>query len=275
MGNEARAKAGRKALFLAEHPICCYCGTNAATEVDHCPARVFFTGRVAPKDYEFPSCSICNRGVRNIEQVVALFAAMRLQGSSKDAALNKLFKHATNNMPGRKDELKETFRRKPFYIMPNGLLAPGAVSGDTIVMTRTGNIVSGCMDMMGHKLSHALYYKHVAKPLAGPVFCRTTPTVAAGDMLDAASASMLSAGPITRNNLDLTDQFSYEYTLNADNGFFAAAIKMGDQLAYLTFAIPSSMWAGFKRDQPVRAAELEKFGRPDILATGPILWQSS
>jgi hypothetical protein len=39
---------------------------------------------------------------------------------------------------------------------------------------------------------------------------------------------------------------------------------LGDQLAYLTIALPSDLWASFKIDHPVRAAELEKFGRPDV-----------
>jgi len=192
---------------------------------------------------------------------------MRLEGSLNDGRLPKLFKHAINNVPGLADELRATFAPRPYYRTRTGLLLPSSMERDPVVVVRTGPIVSHCMDILGRKLTLALYYKHMARPLRGSVFVRMTPTITDGEMLDAASANMLAPGPIERNRFDLSDQFQYEYTPNAANGFLAAAIRLGDQLAYLTFAIPSDMWESFRRDHPVRAAEIEKFGRPDIFRT--------
>ena len=264
VGSEAKASASRKARFLAEHPTCCYCRFAAAVEVDHCPARIFFSGRVAPLGYEFPACHNCNQSVRNVEQVVACFAAMRLEDGLKDGQLPKLFKHAINNVPGLADELRATFAPRPYIRTQTGLLLPSSMRNDAIVVGRTGPIVSHCIDIVGNKLTLALYYKHVSQLLDGFVFCRMTPTITDGEMLDAASANMLSSGPIQRNRVDLSGQFRYEYALGVANGFFAAAIRLGDQLAYLTFAIPSAMWESFRRDHPGRASEIAKFGRPDI-----------
>jgi hypothetical protein len=176
----------------------------------------------------------------------------------------ELFKHAFNNMPGLKDELRKTFAPPSRYVYtPTGLVLPSSMQDDAIFVSRTGPIVSHCMDILGHKLTRALYYKHMLRPFQGLVFCRMTPTVTDGEMLDAVSANMLSPGPIERNRKQLTDRFRYEYTPSVANGFFAATIRLGDQLAYLTFAIPYALWASFRLTHPKRAAEIDKFGKPD------------
>ena len=264
MSRRGKERLSRKARFLADHPVCCYCGVAPSAEPDHCPAQVFFVDRVAPDGYEFPSCVPCNRATRNIEQVLACFIAMSLSNSTSNDRLARLFKHATNNMPGLKRELRSTFKIPRYTSSKSGLLLASSASQEEIFMTRTGPIVSHCIDIYGRKLSLALYYRHVGRPLSGFVFCRMTPATTNGEMLDATSAAMLSPGPLQRNRQDLSDVFRYEYALGSKNGFFAATIRLGDQLAYVTFAIPTELWQNFKIGNPLRAAELEVFGRPDI-----------
>jgi hypothetical protein len=259
MGRESKAKATRKERFLAAHPVCCYCATARSVEVDHCPPRVFFDDRVAPEGYEFPACHDCNQEVRNVEQVVACFAAMRLHGAENSLQTQKLFRGATNNMPGLAEEMRATFASRPLHLR--------STSKDDLVHFRTGPIVSHCMDIVGHKVSRALFYKHMGAVLQGYVFCRMTPTIADGEMLEAASSGMRAAGPIARNRVDLSERFRYDYLATMSNGFFAAAVRVGDQLAYLTFVLPAVTWESFRNANPVRASEIAKFGRPDLFGS--------
>ena len=256
MGKESRAKATRKKEFLIAHPVCCYCATAKSEEVDHCPPRVFFNGRVAPEGYEFPACHTCNQEVRNVEQVVACFAAMRLHEADDSQKMRKLLAGATNNMPGLAEELRHTFSSRH--------LSSALPSSDGLLYLRTGPIVSHCMDIIGHKISRALFYKHMGMALRGYVFCRMTPAVVDREMLEAASSGMLAAGPITRNHVDLRDRFRYDYLATTSNGVFAAAVRVGEQLAYLTYVLPAVTWESFRQVSPQRAGEIARFGRPDL-----------
>ena len=63
-------KVRRTQLFLAKHPLCCFCGgTEPAVTEDHVPARSFFAKRRWPEGYAFPACEKCNAATRLDEQV--------------------------------------------------------------------------------------------------------------------------------------------------------------------------------------------------------------
>lgn len=67
----------RKRLLTAE-PNCVYCGgKRPATEIDHIPPKLMFPKGHRPKGLETPSCRLCNRGARDSESLVSLFANMK------------------------------------------------------------------------------------------------------------------------------------------------------------------------------------------------------
>lgn len=79
------ANVSRKKLFLAQHPLCCFCGGHRpSAEPDHVPSRVLFDKRQWPEGFEFPACIDCNRATRHDEQVVAMLS---VRGSRLNAAI--------------------------------------------------------------------------------------------------------------------------------------------------------------------------------------------
>ena len=65
----------RRLRFFSEHPICCFCGGEAAAEeIEHYPPKVMFIGKQRPAGFEFPACISCNRVTRKSDSVVSFFA---------------------------------------------------------------------------------------------------------------------------------------------------------------------------------------------------------
>ena len=95
-----RATTDRKRV-LNEYPYCVYCGgENPATTVDHIPPTGMFPKRDRPPGLFVPSCEVCNRNSRVVDDIAAFFTAIRM-GSSEDSArhLAKQLQAMSNNHP--------------------------------------------------------------------------------------------------------------------------------------------------------------------------------
>jgi len=54
---QARRRRAALDRFLAEDPVCCFCGGSRAAETgDHVPGRAIFLERKWPEGYLFPAC---------------------------------------------------------------------------------------------------------------------------------------------------------------------------------------------------------------------------
>jgi len=81
----------RKTEFLAEHPLCCFCGGETrSTEIDHMPPAAMFNRQHRPDGLLFPACSPCNRLSKDSEQVAAFVAVSKL--CSDDSEESKHFR---------------------------------------------------------------------------------------------------------------------------------------------------------------------------------------
>jgi 5-methylcytosine-specific restriction endonuclease McrA len=76
MGETRRREAAEqisKERFLADNPLCLYCG-RPSEEPDHVPPRAYFHNRQWADGYWFPACASCNRATSQSEQGVFAFA---------------------------------------------------------------------------------------------------------------------------------------------------------------------------------------------------------
>jgi hypothetical protein len=111
MGEEVR----RKRLFLAKHPLCCFCGgTEPAVTEDHIPARSFFTERRWPEGFVFPACWNCNAALGWTNRFAISCRAVTPWAASSLPEINDEFNAAltalVNNHPGILEELLPDFR---------------------------------------------------------------------------------------------------------------------------------------------------------------------
>jgi hypothetical protein len=159
---ERRIKQTKRVRFLAENPLCCFCGGSIeATTVDHVPNRAFFVDRDWPEGYEFPSCASCQDASRGAE--LACTAVLRSAPATKQIDYKEIAKHlkglATNDL--------EAFRE---FIGPersSGLTLPAAVRARLHrpdgVLFNLGPKIHAYIDEYVIKLTKALYYKHCGR----------------------------------------------------------------------------------------------------------------
>jgi hypothetical protein len=128
---------------------CIYCsGKEVATEVEHMPPIAMFRNRWRPNDLIFPSCTACNKGSRELDQIIALLSRIYPDGGTEPERqeTRKFISSVYNNCP-------EVF---------SGILPLVDRSG--YPETRAGMLdlsdryIVRCMQVFGAKLGLALHY---------------------------------------------------------------------------------------------------------------------
>jgi hypothetical protein len=86
---QSKAQKLNTAAFLAQYPICCFCGGNTpATTVGHVPNRAFFERKMWPDGYIFPACDVCQGDARTTDLVTA--AVARISPGMSSTALREV-----------------------------------------------------------------------------------------------------------------------------------------------------------------------------------------
>ena len=167
-------RASRKARFLREHPLCCFCGgTRPATTLDHVPPKACFQLGFCPEEFEFPSCSLCNNGTSKHDTIFGLYS-MLLDFNEDNRThadrerLEKLRDEIARRYP---DALPDPASREPIY-RAGRIIIPSPVA----ISVSTKPLVKEAMKTIGEKLAHALYYREMKKnhdcPTTGSSFRR-------------------------------------------------------------------------------------------------------
>ncbi|WP_152522566.1 hypothetical protein [Sphingobium ummariense] len=232
--NEAprRRRKQSRAGFLEEHPVCCYCnGRRASTERDHAPARIIFRGKHGPENFEFPSCSLCNRASALSEQVTAFYIRSLDQDSSRldEAEFDKLIEGLVNNAPEAVPF--PTFRQNRAYSeMPDRLITIPPMAYQLITL-------------FGTKMLYALHYRVTGKP-ANPtqrrlVAWQQAGTQGAEDIRH--NASQWFDGMIVgqRRNVDLGNQFRFQTGYNERHGYLGLHMSFGEALVFFCVLGPA------------------------------------
>jgi len=153
--------ASRKARFLKEHPLCCFCGgTRTATTLDHVPPKACFPRGFCPEEFEFPSCSLCNNGTSKHDTIFGLYS-MLLDFNEDNRThadrerLEKLRDEIARRYP---DALPDPASREPIY-RAGHIITPSPVA----ISVSTKPAVNEAMKTIGEKLAHALYYREMKR----------------------------------------------------------------------------------------------------------------
>lgn len=211
--------------FLAEHPLCCYCGATAATR-DHVPSTQMFDGRHRPKGLEVPACDACNQATKKHEQIVALIA--RLSGPSvtreQQREFKDLLRRISKHSPMLHAELTPSWRQQ--YDVQNEL---GGRSGDGGPINASGPRLRESTDAFSMKLAHALYYTRAGRiiPPAGGVAHRLytnwdrrkkliPPTIFEG---------LSEPQTLRQGEFNVSNQFEYAFGIGDRFGAFVATFR--------------------------------------------------
>ena len=154
-------KTSRKARFLKDHPLCCFCGgKRAATTLDHVPPKACFPLGFWPDEFEFPSCQDCNNGTSKHDTIFG-FCSMLLDFNEENRTLadrerlGKLRDEIARRYP---EALPDEASAQPIY-RAGHVLTPSPVA----ISVSSNALLKEAMRVIGEKLAHALYYREMRK----------------------------------------------------------------------------------------------------------------
>lgn len=216
MGRHSR----RKREFLAQHPICCFCGGLSPAETeDHIPARSLFFGRKWPEGYVFPACRSCNACASDDELVMA--ALVRLGVTSDlnedaEADLERVLSGLKFRLPQVYANLREVSRVETRrFLRARGISGTSLPGTAEIYMLKVPSVVIEVTQRYAEKLGKALHYFHTRTilPLGGKVVAHTFTNA---DLLNSDAPekffALLGGVPsLKRDVTPLADQFSYRF----------------------------------------------------------------
>lgn len=248
------AKAERLRRFRLTDPICYFCATRATETEDHVPSRECFRDRLGPEGFVFPACKICNNGAGQLEQVIALYVTMADYGERPAEQLIKLASGVANNNPDLlpKFELNANVARKHFR--DKGMrLAPGDAYGQTPIATLPAGH-RDAFDLFGRRLTCALYYKELRKPLPLDYFLVTGwlpwSEGIQSDAFQKMAGYFPNAVSTGRTNTDIGDQFSYEWGLHPDGEIFGFMAQFAHSYFFLGAAASPDLHAANNMGRP-------------------------
>lgn len=231
----------KRAQFLTEHPICCFCGGNkAAEEMDHVPARSVFKGRSWPEGYVFPSCSRCNQGTRLDEILFSLLCRMHPDPSAEREAeeVRALFQSIKNNFPGLLESLQPSAREVRRFLKKTGVTLPRGMSLSEVPILKTDHPrLRAALRKVANKVGLALFYKHAGRivPTGGSLaiafFTNTTfkPQEWPANIFEA-----LKGQPkLKRARTEFESQFNYQFALTEAKDFGGFVVRFPTSIAFL------------------------------------------
>lgn len=234
-------RAERKRRFLTAHPLCCFCGgKQAATTIDHIPARGLFLGRVWPDGYEFPACEACNAGASDDELLMSVAIRIFLHKEPSEQEERELelalsgVKHRHPNLLRQFRELTRVETRR--FLRERGHGTTLANGGELYVMNIPPEM-SEAYGRYGTKLAKALHYLHAGKitPATAEIKVRALTNA---DLIKlpfpADVLNILTNGTqIGRGTTSLAEQFSYRFAITDDAEASAFWVTFGESTAML------------------------------------------
>jgi hypothetical protein len=148
----------RKARFLLEHPICCFCGgTRAATTLDHVPPKACFPLGFWPDEFEFPSCKDCNNGTSKHDTIFGFYSMLvDFNEENRTPADRERFQQLRHEIARRYPEAYPA--ATPIYQVGH-IVTPVPVG----YSVSSNASLNEAVKTIGEKLAHALYYREMKK----------------------------------------------------------------------------------------------------------------
>lgn len=219
----------RQQKFLDKHLKCYFCG-RAATTIDHVPPRACFPDGYAPESFESPACKPCNQGTDKEDQIFGLYAMLldfdesNTRQKENAKKISKLRQGIANNYPGA---LPDEAGAYPVNRVGR-IVTPKAVA----IAMPTPAPLKNAIEVMGKKLTHALYYRETGRILTPEhqfFSSAFQPQRGETQELSAFLASLLPDQTVgKRTNIKkYGDRFSYISGYKAQEDFFLFAAQFG------------------------------------------------
>jgi hypothetical protein len=161
---KASRRKTRQQKLLDSHPRCYFCGgANLATTIDHVPPRACFPDGYAPESFESPACKPCNEGTVKQDQIFGYYSMLFDFDESKRKSaeyrkkIMKLLQGIANNypeaLPDRTGAYTENWVGSVITPKPEAISLRGTPA------------LKEAIEVMGKKLTHALYLRETGKIL--------------------------------------------------------------------------------------------------------------
>lgn len=240
------AKAKRLDRIKAQHPICYFCGVAPTETEDHVPSRECFRRREGPEGFGFPACRECNHSASQMEQAIALYILVaNFDGvAPDDTQFAKLVNGVRNNTPALSPRMVRTARAARDFMKRQGIpLRPGQTYAETPLAVLPGGHRQA-FDLFGRRLTCALHYKHVGKPLALDHYIRASwlpwSHPSAPGAVEASASLFPNLEKGKRSNTDIGEQFLYRWVWNADEATFGFTAQFSQSVFISGASSPSN-----------------------------------
>ncbi len=225
----AKLRKNPKQAFLDKHQKCYFCG-GVATTIDHVPPRACFPDGYTPESFESPACKDCNQGTDKEDQIFGLYAMLLDFDESKTRQeenakkINKLRQGIANNYP---EALPDEARAYPVNRVGR-IITPKAVA----IAMPTPSPLKIAIEVMGKKLTHALYYRETGRILTPEHQFFSSAYQPQRRETQELTAFLTSILPdqtvgIRRNIKPYGDRFRYSSGCKAQEDFFSFAAQFG------------------------------------------------
>ncbi len=236
---EANRKRSATQRFLAEHPICCFCGGGTqATTRDHIPGKQLFALKRRPSGLEFPACYSCNQASKHDEEVAAFMTRFWPEPTSDDERkelvglirkINKRDPQLLAEMQPNSDQLKRfSENRALFPAEANPLNAEGPSLNDAI-------------NRFAKKLTLGMHYESTGRiiPPEGGIAIRWFSNFenTMGGMPDSIIRNFDSPQSLRQGKWNVESQFMYDWRASSDGSMSAHFSTFRSSFAIIGFAM--------------------------------------
>jgi hypothetical protein len=228
-----KGKAARKTEeFLRAHPICCFCGVEPATTVDHVPPKVCFKKKHWPEGFEFPACAGCNHGSSNSDQIIAFYIHA---GTDAIDEFRRALRGVRNNNPECLPNLHMTIGQKAKFLSNRNITVPIRALPDFPVATIPA-AAHPHFNALADKMGRAFYYQQMERVM--PKNYRLVVRWSNKDQLgiqqyiDTVTSIMPLVKEGERNKRSLSDQFLYRFNCSPEHDVMVFMAGFSNQVFF-------------------------------------------
>lgn len=272
----AAARYRRK--FLAEHPICAFCGGQShSMTIEHCPPRAMFQDRLWPEGFEFPACKDCNQGTGNQDLLIAMFARMNPfeEKGDADGRLEGLMRMVNKQYPGMFEKITPSASEARRHNRELGLKPALGQTHQESGMVKVPEELHEAVCVLAKKLAKGIFYRETRHifPDEGCLLLNwftNADLVRDGkyivfDLLKKISGEV---PPTVRAGKYLRDQFEYKLSISPEQNVFILQARFGAAFGLAVFGstIPGLLESGITRlrDQSSRAGPFAVLQSPTM-----------
>lgn len=225
MGQARIRELSAKAVAFSKSDMCIYCaGSAIADTVEHYLPRSIFSENKWPEKYVFPACRSCNFATREEDQLVAFLSRLDPQEPKNQADSERtaaLFRSLCRKYPNEMASMFDitSVQAKRLAVRLGMKPAPGELYRDMPFM-HLPEMVHKAVEVFAIKMTKTLHFHHTGLTVPAVYGFKhrwfTNASYMEGKIPEEIFTIPAVVPVLRRSNVDLSDQFSYRYTVSAD-----------------------------------------------------------